>query len=63
MVKNLAYGLALLLHWVLDSNCPNKNSFPRFLGKTMQSDFPEFITLGYVEVVDTTIGYNSMQIT
>ena len=50
----------MLLHWVLASNCPNKNSFPRFFGKTMQSDFPECITLSYV---DTTIGYNSMQIT
>ena len=51
--KNLAYGLAPLLHWVLASNCPNKNSFTRFLGKNMQSDFSECITLSYF---DTTIG-------
>ena len=60
IIKNLANGLALLLHWVLASNCPNKNSSPRFFGKTTQSDFPECITLSYT---DTTIGYNSMQIT
>ena len=59
--KKFVDGLALLLHWVLASNCPNKNSFPRFLGKTMQSDFPECITLSYVDT--TIIGYNSMQIT